>query len=39
VDVAAETTPLVSAGDTTEVENVGAAFTSVHHTAVEAAVG
>ncbi|GII53552.1 hypothetical protein Pth03_19410 [Planotetraspora thailandica] len=39
VDVAAETTPLVSPGDTTEVENVSAAFTSVHHTAVEAAVG
>ncbi|MCT9931999.1 nitrate- and nitrite sensing domain-containing protein [Planotetraspora sp. A-T 1434] len=39
VDVAAETPPMLSGGDTAEVENVGNAFTSVQHTAIEAAVG
>ncbi|MEO3853590.1 ATP-binding protein [Acrocarpospora sp. B8E8] len=39
VDVAAETPPLAVARDTTEVDDVSAAFASVQRTAVEAAVG
>ncbi|MBE3012366.1 sensor histidine kinase [Microbispora sp. NEAU-D428] len=39
VDVAAETPPVAQASDTVEIENVGRAFTSVQHTAIEAAVG
>ncbi|WP_204073577.1 sensor histidine kinase [Planotetraspora phitsanulokensis] len=39
VDVVAETPPIVTRGDTAEVVEVGNAFTSVQHTAVEAAVG
>ncbi|MEU6424841.1 nitrate- and nitrite sensing domain-containing protein [Microbispora sp. NPDC046973] len=39
VDVAAETPPMAQASDTVEIENVGRAFTSVQHTAIEAAVG
>ncbi|MFG1860336.1 sensor histidine kinase [Microbispora bryophytorum] len=39
VDVAAETPPMAQASGTVEIENVGRAFTSVQHTAIEAAVG
>ncbi len=39
VDVTAETPALLTGGDTAEVENLGEAFTSVQHTAIEAAVG
>ncbi len=39
VDVATETPPMAQASDTVEIENVGRAFTSVQHTAIEAAVG
>ncbi|MBX6383043.1 MAG: sensor histidine kinase [Microbispora sp.] len=39
VDVAAETPPVIQSSDTIEIENVGRAFTSVQHTAIEAAVG
>ncbi|GGO17151.1 hypothetical protein GCM10010116_34650 [Microbispora rosea subsp. aerata] len=39
VDVATETPPVIRGGDTVEIENVGRAFTSVQHTAIEAAVG
>ncbi|GAB3883466.1 hypothetical protein GCM10027612_15620 [Microbispora bryophytorum subsp. camponoti] len=39
IDVAAETPPMAQASGTVEIENVGRAFTSVQHTAIEAAVG
>jgi signal transduction histidine kinase len=39
VDVEAETPPMLTGGNTVEVENLGNAFTSVQHTAIEAAVG
>ncbi|WP_211590406.1 nitrate- and nitrite sensing domain-containing protein [Microbispora sp. H11081] len=39
VDVAAETPPMAQSSGTAEIENLGRAFTSVQHTAIEAAVG
>ena len=39
VDVTAETPPVVRTSSTVEVENLGRAFSSVQHTAIEAAVG
>ncbi|WP_169981194.1 nitrate- and nitrite sensing domain-containing protein [Microbispora sp. H10836] len=39
VDVTAETPPMTQASGTVEIENLGRAFASAQHTAIEAAVG
>ncbi len=39
VDVTAETPPVTQASGTVEIENLGRAFASAQHTAIEAAVG